>query len=484
MPDRNRPRPAVLAIILVSYLMIVLDISIVITALPHIHSALHFSAANLSWVQSAYTLAFGGLLLLGARAGDILGRRRMFTVGIAIFSAASLLVGVAPVAGWLIAARVLQGVGAAVIAPSTLALLTTNFPEGVLRTKAVAYYGAVAGIGASLGLVLGGILTTWVSWRVGFFINVPVGAAMLILTPRHIAESERRSGRFDVVGAATSTVGMAAIVYGIIRSSTSGWTDDTTLFALALGVVLLLGFVANEARALQPIMPLRLFADGERVGAYGARFLFLGAMMGFWFFTTQYLQTVLGFSAIVAGLAFLPMTVVNFAVAVAVPRLTAKVGNGRLLALGLGTSLVGMIWLSRLDGHSGYLTAVALPMMLIGAGQGASLSPLTAAGIARVRPTDAGAASGLVNVAHQIGGSIGLAVLVTIFASARTGRVTGRALFAHQASVALTAGAVMLAVALTLVIALIVCGGPRVERTAERYRRTGKLLRTSLGASD
>jgi MFS family permease len=232
-------KTAVLAIILASYLMIVLDISIVITALPKIHRGLHFSATSLSWVQNAYTLAFGGLLLLGARAGDIFGRRRMFITGLAFFTVASLGVGVAQSAAWLLIFRALQGVGAAVLAPSTLALLSTNFGGGEERTRAVAYYGAVAGIGASLGLVLGGVVTDLISWRIGFFINVPIGIAMIVAARRYLAETERRSGQLDARGALASTLGMTALVYGIVRSADAGWTDTGTLAALAAGVLLL-----------------------------------------------------------------------------------------------------------------------------------------------------------------------------------------------------------------------------------------------------
>src|SRR3954468_14243964 len=302
-PIRKLP---VLVIILASYLMIVLDISITITALPKIHQALDFSAAELSWVQTAYTLAFGGLLLLGARAGDILGRRRMFVYGIALFTVASLLVGAAQSAGWLIAARALQGAGAAVLAPSTLSLLQTAFAAGPERTRAVAYYGAVAGIGASLGLVLGGVVTDLISWRVGFFINVPIGIAMVLAAPRFLPETERRSGRLDVPGAIGSTLGMTALVYGLVRAAEDGWGAPMPLAALAAGVLLLAAFVANERRAPQPIMPLRLFANRERSGAYAARLLFLGGMAPFWFFTTQWLQSVAGYSPVQAGLAFMP----------------------------------------------------------------------------------------------------------------------------------------------------------------------------------
>ena len=449
-------RSAVLAIVLVSYLMIVLDISIVIAALPKIRTGLGFSPTGLSWVQTAYTLTFGGLLLVGARAGDLLGRRRMFVTGLALFTAASLAIGLAQSPAWLVAARAAQGVGAAVLAPSTLALLSTSFREGHERTRAVAYYGAVAGIGASVGLVLGGVVTDVVSWRVGFFLNVPLGIALMLAAPRYLPETERRPSRLDLPGALTSTLGMSALVYGLVRSADAGWSDALTVAALTAGGLLLTLFVVVERRAPQPIMPLRLFASRERAGAYAARVLFLGAMMGFWFFTTQFLQGVTDYSPLEAGLAFLPMTVVNFAVAVSVPRLTHRIGNGRLLAVGLTLTLVGMAWLSRVTTDTSYLTGIALPMLLIGAGQGASLSPLTAAGISGVAREDAGAASGVVNVAHQLGGSLGLGILVTVFAAAGSSALGARELLAHRVGASLTVGTGMLAGALALVLVLVV----------------------------
>lgn len=458
-------RTAVLAIVLVSYLMIVIDISIVITGLPKIHQGLEFSPTGLSWVQNAYTLAFGGLLLLGARAGDILGRRRMFIARLALFTAASLAVGLAQSAAWLIAARAIQGVGAAILAPSTLALLTTNFAEGTERTRALAYYAAVAGVGASVGLVLGGVVADWLSWRVGFYINVPIGIALIAAAWRYLEESERRSGEFDVAGALSSTLGMTALVYGLVRSATAGWSDLLTVAALAAGVVLLTFLVFNEWRAKQPIMPLRLFASRERAGAYSARVLYLGAMMGFWFFTTQFLQGVLGFSPLAAGAAFLPTTLPNFAAALAVPKLTRWLGNGRLLAASLTLTLVGMAWLSHLSAESAYVTDIALPMILIGIGQGGALAPLTVAGVAGVAREDAGAAAGLVNVAHQLGGSLGLAFLVVVFAAAGSATLDARHLLAHRVATSLTVGSAMLAIALALVVVLI--AGPSKAATVE-----------------
>jgi EmrB/QacA subfamily drug resistance transporter len=446
----------VLAIILVSYLMIVLDISIVITGLPKIQQSLGFSATQLSWVQNAYTLAFGGLLLLGARAGDILGRRRMFITGLTIFIVTSLAIGLAQSALWMLCARALQGVGAAILAPSTLALLQTNFAEGPERTRAVGLYGATAGVGASIGLVLGGVLADMLSWRVGFFINLPIGIALIIGARRYLKESTRHSGELDLPGALSSTLGMSALVYGLVRSTSAGWHDGLTLAALAAGVLLLVLLVWNEARAKQPIMPLRLFASRERSAAYAARVLFLGAMVGFWFFTTQFMQGVLGFTPFEAGLAFLPTTLPNFAAAMLVPRLTRRFGNGSVLAGGLTLALIGMVWLGRVSAESSYLMGVALPMMLIGIGQGGTLSPLTVAGIASVPREDAGAASGLVNVAHQLGGSLGLAVLVVVFAAAGPGMLDAHTLLAHRVAATFSSGAAMLALALIIVLMLIV----------------------------
>jgi MFS family permease len=273
-------KTAILAIILVSYVMIVLDISVVLTGLPLIHQDLGFTDAGLAWVQSAYTLTFGGFLLLGARAGDILGRRRIFVAGLALFTAASLAISLAQSPAWMLAARAIQGVGAAILAPSALALLQTNFSEGHERTRAVAYYSAVAGVAASVGLLLGGVVAEWLSWRVGFFINLPIGVVMILATRRYISETDLHSGRFDLVGALSSTIGMSVLVYGLIRSATAGWGDAVTIAALLAGTLLLFLFILNEGRAEQPIMPLRLFADRERAGAYAARILFLGAMIG------------------------------------------------------------------------------------------------------------------------------------------------------------------------------------------------------------
>ena len=370
------PHPTVvLSIILATYLMIILDATVVITALPKIHSTLHFSSTGLSWVQNAYTLTFGGLLLLGARAGDILGRRRVFVAGIGLFTLASLVGGLAESASWLLGARAVQGVGAAVAAPSTLALLQTSFREGPERARAIGAYSAVAGGGGSIGLVLGGMLTTWVSWRWGLFINVPIGIVLMLLAPRYLPETERRSGHFDLAGAATSTVGMTALVYAFVRAASDGWTNPGTVASFVLGAVLLAAFVHTELHAEQPITPLHLFASRERAGAYVVRGLVVSGMFGMFFFLTQFLQGVRGYSALDAGLAFLPVTAVMFGAARLAPRLAPRVGNSRLLASGILTALVGMAWLSRISAGTPYFPMIVLPMVLLGIGIGTALDP-------------------------------------------------------------------------------------------------------------
>ncbi|CAE6888271.1 putative MFS-type transporter EfpA [Paraburkholderia domus] len=454
-PKSDTHRGIVLAIVLVSYLMIVLDISIVITALPKIESGLGFSHTGLSWVSNAYTLAFGGMLLFGARAGDIFGRRRMLMIGLSLFSLASLAIGIAQSPAWLISARAIQGIGAAVLAPSTLALLSTTFREGAERTRALSYYGAAAGVGSTIGLLLGGVFADWLSWRVGFFINLPIGLALILGAKHYLRETARHSGELDIVGAVSSTLGMTFLVYGIVRSATHGWTDTVTTVTLVVSVVLLSVFIVNEWRVKQPILPLRLFGNLERSVAYGTRMLFVGASVGFYFFATQYLQGVLDYSPLQAGIAFLPTTFANFVAAMSVPPLTQRFGNGRLLAAALVISVLGMVMLSGASADTSYWFGIALPMALIGAGQGGALSPLTVAGVANVDPKDAGAASGLVNVAHQLGGSLGLGILIIVFDAAGANiHSDGRALLAARISAAFSAAAVMETLALLLVLAL------------------------------
>jgi EmrB/QacA subfamily drug resistance transporter len=468
---RNSNPVAILAIILVSYFMILLDNSVIFTGLPSIRADLQLSQTALSWVQDAYVLVFGGLLLLGARAGDLVGRRRLFVAGLGVFGTASLLIGLAPSGWWMIGARAVQGIGAAVVAPTSLALITASF-EGRARSRAVAWYGATAGIGASLGLLVGGALTEWISWRAAFLVNVPIAIAMIIGARAVLIETPRLRGSFDVVGALCATLGMGALVFAIIEAGVTGWGSARVVLPLVVGLGLLAVLVVNESRVAQPIMPLRLFRSRERSGAYAARMLYLGAMIGFFFFTTQLMQDGLGFSPLQAGLGFLPMSLVNFAVALAIPRMGARIPNAVLLAGGTAVTLLGMAWLSRAGVADAYVSSVALPMVLVGAGQGLAFAPLTNAGIAGVTAADAGAASGLVNTAHQLGTALGLAVLSAIALRAGVG-ASGADAVAQHVRAALTGSSVLLALGLLVVLILVVPAGRSARRRAASVERSG-----------
>jgi EmrB/QacA subfamily drug resistance transporter len=418
-PTPRRDRPGlVLGLILTCQLMVVLDASIVNIALPDIRSALHFSAASLSWVVNAYTLTFGGLLLLGARAGDLLGRRAVFLGGLALFTVASLAGGFAGNGAELLIARAAQGVGGALASPSALALLMTEFGEGRDRNRALGLYTAVSIGGSALGLIAGGMLTQWLSWRWVLFVNVPIGAAVVALAAGVVPATARQRGRFDLTGALTSTAGMAALVFGLVHAATGGWSDPTTLLAFALGAGLLAAFVVTELRAPSPITPLRLFADRTRTSSYLARLLLVAGMMGMLFFLSQFLQLVLGYSPLRTGLAFLPLTVMLFAGSQASARtLVERVGSRRLIVGGLTLSTVGLLWLAQLSAGSSYWSLLG-PLLMFGTGNGLAFVPLTAASLAGVARADAGAASGLVNVMQQLGGSLGLAVLVSVYGAA------------------------------------------------------------------
>jgi EmrB/QacA subfamily drug resistance transporter len=398
--------------------MVVLDATIVNIALHDIKANLGFSTANLSWVVNAYTLTFGGLLLLGARAGDILGRRRVFLGGIALFTFASLAGGFAQSPAELLIARAVQGIGGALASPSALALLMVMFPTARERTRAIGLYTAVSIGGSAVGLIAGGMLSEWASWRWVLFVNVPIGVVLLVLARPTLPETERQHGRFDLAGALTSTIGMAALVYGFVHAATSGWGDTETVGSFAVGAVLLAAFVLTELRAESPITPLRLFADRNRSSSYVARLLLVAGMMGMFFFLTQFLRGVLGYSDLMTGFAFVPLTAVVFLASQLSARvLVERLGAHRLMILGITLSTSGMLWLTQLGEHSGYLALVG-PLLVFGTGNGLAFVPLTSTALEGVDPRDAGAASGLVNVMQQLGGSLGLAVLVTVFGSA------------------------------------------------------------------
>ena len=471
-PRRGYGRPGLaLAIMLGAQLMIILDATVVNIALPHIESGLRFSSTSLSWVMNGYTLTFGGLLLLGGRAGDILGRRRVFIAGITIFTLASLAGGLATSAGMLLAARAVQGAGGALASPAVLALVVSGFAEGKERTRALAIYAGVVTGGSSLGLVLGGLITEWLSWRWVLFINIPIGILVVVLTPLFVAETPRLPGRFDLTGAITSTAGVALLVYGFIRAASDGWDSRTALAAFAVAIVLLAAFLLTETRAPQPITPLRLFTDVSRSGSYAARLLLVAGMFGMFFFLTQFLQDVLGFSPLRAGVAFLPMTIMLFAVSRAAPRLLPRFGGKRLMIIGMLPVIIGMAWLSRVSPGTSYWTGVIEPMVLFGAGMGVVFVPLTSVSLMGVRPEDSGAASSMVNVMQQVGGSLGLAVLVAVFGTASKNALAHpvpglssaafqQHVLAHGMSVAFGLAAIFDVIVLVLIAALV-RGRPR-----------------------
>jgi EmrB/QacA subfamily drug resistance transporter len=455
-----------LAIMLSAQLMIILDATVVNIALPHIQTSLRFSSTSLSWVMNIYTLTFGGLLLLGGRAGDILGRRRVFLVGIGLFTLASLAGGLSTSAGMLLAARAVQGAGGALAAPAVLALIVSGFPEGRERTRALGIYMGVITGGSSLGLVLGGVITEWLSWRWVLFINVPIGIAVVAIAPLFVAETPRLAGRFDLAGAVTSTAGVALLVYGFVRAAGSGWGDQLTLAAFGAAAVLLAGFLAIESRARQPITPLRLFADASRSGSYIARLLLIAGMFGVFFFLTQFLQKVMGFSPLRAGVAFLPLTAALFVMSRTAPRLMPRLGAKPLMITGMLPAIVSLAWLSRVSPATDYWSGVFGPMMLLGIGMGLVFVPLTTASLAGVAPADSGAASSMVNVMQQVGGALGLAVLVAVFGTASrnaaghplpglTAAAQAQHVLAHGMATAFGLAAIFNVASLLVIVALI-----------------------------
>ncbi len=406
-----------LVVIAAAQLMVMLDMTIVNVALPTIQRDLHFSTTNLTWVIDAYVLVFGGLLLLGGRTGDIFGRRRMFTIGIALFAGASLLGGVATSQGWLIAARALQGIGAAIASPTALALVATTFDEGAERHRAMAVYAAMTGAGGALGLVLGGLLVETASWRWVFFVNVPIGAALLILAPIVLPKVDGHGGRLDVPGALAVSGGVAAIVYGLIRAPGSGWTDRYTIAAFAIGVVLLASFAVIESRTREALIPPKFLRDRNRAGGFAVILLLGGAMLALLFFLTQFLQEQLHYSSLVTGVAYLPIPFMVASSSLVVSRLIKHVGVRPFLVVGPLLASLGIFWASFLTGTDSYWHVFG-PLVVTGLGMGLTMVPVTLNAVSGVRNREQGLASSLLNTAQQIGGSLGLAVLVTISATA------------------------------------------------------------------
>ena len=408
-----------LVVIASAQLMVVLDATIVNVALPHVQRALGFSGSGLEWVVNAYAVTFGGLLLLGGRAGDRLGRRRVFVAGLLLFSGASLLGGFATGQWWLLAARAVQGAGGAVIAPNALALITTTFPEGEPRNRAMGVYSAMAGAGGAVGLLLGGLLTSYVSWRWVLFVNVPIGVLVAAAAHRVLAESPRRPGPVDVAGAVTATCGVALLVYGLSKAGTgpdgvSHWGDAVVLGSLAAAAALLVAFVLIELRSSHPLLPMRILADRNRSGAYLIMLCIGTAMFGLFFFLTLFEQTVLGYSAVRSGLSYLPFTAGIVTGAGLASRLMARIGARPLILAGTAAAAGGMFWLSRLTEHAAYPGQLLGPMLVTSFGLGLLFVPLALVALHHVADQDAGVAASLLNTGQQVGGAIGLAALGTV----------------------------------------------------------------------
>ena len=423
MPISPNRRWSALALIVTAQFMVILDVAIVNVALPSIKSDLGFSQTNLQWVISAYAILFGGVLLLGGRLADLLGRRRLFVAGLALFAASSLLCGLAWSEGSLIAFRALQGLGGALLAPAALSLLMTTFAEGRERNLALGIYGAASGSGAAAGVLLGGLLTSYLSWSWIFFINVPVGVAAIALTPLLLRESraDLEHRHFDFAGAASVTAGLMLLVYAMTRATSDGWGSATTLGLLAGAAALVLAFIAIELRSRYPLLPLRIFRSQTLSAANGAMAIVGGVAFSEFFLLTLYLQDVLHYSAVESGLAF-----VGFALTVVVISNVAQWVTGRLgvrptLTTGLLVSALSVGLLTRLPVDASYFWDLFPAFVLGGAGMGLSFVPVTIASLTGVQRADAGVASGLINTSRQIGGAVGLAAVSAIAAASTQG---------------------------------------------------------------
>ncbi len=469
-PDTESPQtPHLRATLLLSCLaqfMVILDVSVVNVALPAIRHGLGFSEVDLQWVVNAYTVTFAGFLLLGGRAADLLGRRRVFVAGLALFALASLAGGFANSQGLLIAARAVQGLGGAVIAPASLSILTTTFAEGAARNRAVGIWGAMGGAGGAAGVLLGGILTDVLSWRWILFINVPIGLLAAVAAQRLLLESRNtaRAQEFDVRGALTATIGLSLLVLGIVRTDQTGWGDTSTLLLIAAGIALLGVFLLIEGRvARSPLMPLRIYRSRTLSAANVIVLLVGGASFGMWFFMSLYLQQVHGYSPIRAGLAFLPMTLCIVAGSTIASRLVGRLGAKPILIAGMTSLTVGLFWFTDISVHGTYVGAMLFPSLLTALGIGLAFVPATISAVAGVAPHEAGLASGLVNTARLFGGALGLAILAAIATSRTTSDLHHAGVTAHAALVSGFQLAFLVSGALALVGALVVAFGlPRV----------------------
>jgi EmrB/QacA subfamily drug resistance transporter len=428
-----------LAVIATAQLMVVLDATIVNVALPHIQTALGFSGTGLEWVVNAYALAFGGLLLLGGRTGDLLGRRRVFIAGILVFSLASLLGGFATGQVWLLSARVLQGVGGAFAAPTALSLIAVTFPEGPPRNRAMGVYAAMSVAGGAVGLIAGGLLVQFASWRWVFFVNVPIGLVVAFLAARVLPESDRRRGQFDLPGAITGSLGLALLVYGLSEAATSQngvshWGDTKVIVSLVAAVVLLVTFGFIEVRSRSALVPIRVLRNRDRTGAYLISLCIGTALFGMFFFLTLFVQTVWGYDALRTGISYLPMVATIMVASAVASQLVNRIGARPLMITGAILGTGGMVWLSRITEHSTYAGGLLGPMMLTAFGMGLLFVPISLVALTKVAENDTGVASSLLNVGQQVGGALGLAVLGTVAWSAVSSSLHSQAAAAAAAA--------------------------------------------------
>jgi len=415
----NPHRWRILAVVATAFFMTILDVSIVNVALPSIARALDFSQANLQWVITAYAISFGGFLLLGGRAADLLGRRRVFIVGVALFTVASFVCGVAQSEGMLIAARAIQGLGGAVISPAALSIVMTSFEEGAERNKALGVWGALGGSGAAVGVLAGGVLTQYLSWRWIFFVNVPVGALVLALTPRIVPESRREGAerRYDALGAVLVSGGLALLVYAISRAPIVGWATARTILLLVAAGVLLAAFLFNERRIHDPLMPFHIFRVRTVAGANIVGFLLGGVLFANFFVLTLYVQDVLGYSAIKTGVTFVATAGTAVVAAGVAQALTTRFGPKPIIAMGLVLLTAAMVWYAHIPVHGSFASDLLPGYLLVGVGIAFAYVPVSIASLAGVVEREAGLASGLINTSQQIGGAIGTAIASTIFTS-------------------------------------------------------------------
>ncbi len=416
---RQRKPGIALLVIVLSQFMVGLDATVVNIALPDIRVDLGFSATGLAWVSSAYTLAFGGLLLLGGRVGDIFGRRRVFIAGLVVFGAASLFGGLVNSGEMLLVWRVVQGIGAALAAPNSLALISSNFEDGPEKNKA---YGAVAGAYAAslaLGLLAGGLLTSQASWRWVMFINVPFALLVLVLAPKYVVEAERHPGKFDLGGTILSAGFMTSLVYGLLHAAESGWDNAETLGPLGMALVLLIAFFAVESKAEQPLLPLDLFSSRNRAGGYFALVGLVATMAAMNYFVSRYLQDGLDFSPLTAGFAFLPMAVAILGAGAQAAKLLGKTGPKPVILIGAVMIGGGMLWMSLISDSTTYLSGVLGPILLFGAGAGLAMTALSGVILSDASGKSAGSAASVLEVMQWIGFTLGISILSTVFGAAR-----------------------------------------------------------------